>query len=128
MSLKEASQLWRRCFSASVCAVEGIFGVLPGGWGMSFNSAVWVIWIYGVIYYVVARWVRLEIARADPDYFGPDADEFGMGRASAMWRMLLDSKLPGNFDAKIKCGIYAARVMLVLYVPIVIAVLILALR
>lgn len=91
---------------------------------MSFNSALFVIWCYGVLYYVIVRWVRLEIARVDPAYFDPGADEFGMGRASAMWHMLLDSKLPGNLDTKIKYGLYAARVMLILYIPLVIAVLI----
>jgi len=32
--------------------------------------------------------------------------------------MLLDSDLPGSFGPKIKYGIYIARAMLILYIPV----------
>lgn len=88
---------------------------------MSANVVILIMWGYAAIYYVLVRWVRSEVARADPNYFEPGA-ESGMKRATATWDMMLDSKLPGNFGAKIKYGIYAARTMLILYVPILIVV------
>lgn len=88
---------------------------------MSTNVVILIMWGYAAIYYVLVRWVRSEVARADPSYFKPDA-EFGMKRAIAIWDMMLDSKLPGHLGAKIKYGLYVARAMLILYVPVLIAV------
>lgn len=85
---------------------------------MSVNEAIWFLWFYVLVYYCVARWVSFEIARADPDYFDPGEERFGMRRSIAIWNMLLDSDLPGDFGPKIKYGIYVARAMLILYIPI----------
>ena len=85
---------------------------------MSVNAAIWFLWFYVLIYYCMASWVRFELARADPDYFEPDEETLGMKRATAIWNMMLDSDLPGSFGPKIKYGIYIARAMLILYIPV----------
>lgn len=89
---------------------------------MSVNSAIWFLWFYVAIYLCIVYWVRSAVARADPDYFDPEDERFGMRHAIAMWDMLLDSDLPGDFGPKIKYGIYVARAMLILYIPVFIFV------
>lgn len=85
---------------------------------MSVNAAIWSLSFYVLIYYCTARWVMFELARTDPDYFEPGEEAFGMKHSAAMWNMLMDSELPGNFGPKIKYGIYIARAMLILYIPV----------
>lgn len=87
---------------------------------VAISIGVAYVWVY----YGIAGAVLARIHRQAPDYFDLDSKDgglpFGPATSMAIMDMLLDTDLPGSaFDRPVKYGLYAARTMLALGIPII---------
>lgn len=90
---------------------------------LSMNGAIWIMVVYVLVYYFLARSVLARINRTYPGYFEvgkADGDlPFGRKTSSAIWEMIFDGDLPDDQCGQfIRIGLYAVRVMFACYLPL----------
>ncbi len=93
-------------------------------WPFSVRGVITIMALYVFVYHFLARAVLASISRKIPRYYDVGDEEgklpLGMATSSAIWEMLFDSDMPGrDFGQFVQFGLYAARVMLACYLPLV---------
>lgn len=95
---------------------------------MTTNEIIWTMWFYIGVQYFFSRHVANFLNREDPDYFDLKTSDgklpFGMKTSLAITQMMFDTDLPGaGYSKSLKNKIYAARVIFILTIPLLIMLL-----
>lgn len=93
------------------------------GWAVSVDAIIWAMTAYVFVYYAVARHALSILKNLDKDYFdmqSPDGGlPAGMKTSSAIVEMIFDFDLPhAEYGSVFKYELYAARMMLIMFLPV----------